>query len=344
MARKEFLITNSFCKVFFIIPILLDILIVPVILTAQLKPLDINLENYEYPFPVKFINLDIQQQQLRMAYMDVEPATSNGKTVLLLHGKNFNGAYWRETADALVKNGYRVIIPDQIGFGKSSKPASFQYSFQQLATNTKKLLDGLGITKIAVLGHSMGGMLAIRFTLMYPGTVSKLVLEDPIGLEDYKIKVPYQPIDSLYQKELKQNYESLKKYQLSSYYHNEWKPAYDEWLNLLAGWTLNKDYPVIAWNNALTSDMIITQPVVYELPNIKSPALLIIGQADRTAIGKDLVPKEVQETMGNYPLLGVQAKAKIPNSELVKIEGTGHLPHIESFDKFINPLIDFLKK
>jgi pimeloyl-ACP methyl ester carboxylesterase len=311
---------------------------------AQLKPLDINLENYNYPFPVKFIHLEIQKEKYKMAYMDVSPEKPDGKAILLLHGKNFNGAYWRQTAQELLKNGYRVIMPDQLGFGKSSKPQEIQYSFQQLAENTKNLLDSLGIRKIAVLGHSMGGMLAVRFTLMYPETVTKLILEDPIGLEDYKLKVPYQSVDDWYKKELKQDYESMKKYQVSSYYNNEWKPAYEEWLNISAGWTLNKDYPLIAWNSALTYDMIMTQPVVYELDRIKAPTLLIIGLNDKTALGKDLVSKEVQETMGNYPQLGRQTKVKISGSELVELEDTGHLPHIQSFDKFIKPLLDFLGK
>lgn len=81
-------------------------------------------------------------------------------------------------------------MPDQVGFGNSSKPEHFQYSFQQLALLTKKLVDTLGIQEINVLGHSMGGMLAVRFTLMYPDVVSKFILKDPIGLEDYKVKVP----------------------------------------------------------------------------------------------------------------------------------------------------------
>jgi len=46
-----------------------------------------------------------------------------------LHGKNFSGAYWQDTMTALLAEGYRVVAPDQIGFGKSSKPAHFQYSF-----------------------------------------------------------------------------------------------------------------------------------------------------------------------------------------------------------------------
>ena len=322
--------------------IALLLLLLPLFSQAQVKPMDIDLKGLEYPFPVKYIRLDIQKQQYQMAFMDLEPAKSNGKAIVLFYGKNFSGVYWKQTAEALLEAGYRVVMPDQIGFGKSSKPQWFQYSIQQLATNTKILLDTLGIEKVVVLGHSMGGMVAVRFTLMFPETVSKLVLENPIGLEDYKMKVPYQTIDDLYQKELKQTAASIKKYQLSSYYDNKWKPEYDEWLNLTAGWTLSKDYPLIAWNNALTTDMIITQPVVYELPNIEVPTLLIIGQRDRTALGKDLVSPEIKETMGFYPDLGKQTKAKIQDSELIELEGIGHLPHIESFDRFIKPLLAFL--
>ena len=65
----------------------------------QVKPLDIELENYAYPYPVSYIGFQHQGEALRMAYMDVKPSQSNGKTVLLLHGKNFNGAYWQQTAD-----------------------------------------------------------------------------------------------------------------------------------------------------------------------------------------------------------------------------------------------------
>lgn len=310
----------------------------------QLKWLDINLSNYEYPYPVQFITLNIQQQELQMEYMDVKSDNYNGKNIVLLHGKNFNGAYWKTTIEALTKKGYRVIVPDQIGFGKSSKPDNFQYTFQQLAQNTKQILDSLGIDKTAVLGHSMGGMVATRFALMYPEVTEKLILENPIGLEDWKLKVPYQNVDWWYQNELTQSYEKIKKYQLESYYDGKWKPDYDQWVNLLAGWTLNSDFKKIAWNSALTYDMIFTQPVVYEFENIKVPTLLIIGTRDRTALGKPLVTEEVRKTMGLYAVLGKETQERIPNSKLVEISNIGHMPHIESFDKFIQPLADFLEK
>ena len=310
----------------------------------KLQWLDLNLTNYDYPYPVHYITLNVQQQELKMEYMDVKPENFNGKSVLLLHGKNFNGAYWKTTIDALTKKGFRVVVPDQIGFGKSDKPDNFQYTFQQLAENTKQILDTLGIKKIAVLGHSMGGMVATRFALMYPEVTEKLILENPIGLEDWKLKVPYKSVDWWYKNELTQSYDRIKKYQLDSYYDGKWKPEYDEWVNLLAGWTLNSDFDKIAWNAALTYDMIFTQPVVYEFQNIKAPTLLIIGTRDRTALGKPLVSTEVQATMGLYANLGKETQKKIPNAKLVEIPNIGHMPHIESFDKFITPLIDFLQK
>jgi Predicted hydrolases or acyltransferases (alpha/beta hydrolase superfamily) len=310
----------------------------------QLQNLDINLSSVKYPFDVHFLKLNVQNQILQMAYMDVHPEKPNNKSVLLLHGKNFNGAYWATTIKALTNKGFRVVVPDQIGFGKSSKPQSFQYSFQQLALNTKILLDSLHIDKIAVLGHSMGGMLATRFTLMFPEKTEKLILENPIGLEDYKQLVPYKPVDFWYKNELAQDYEKIKQYQLVFYYNKQWKPEYDQWVNLLAGWTINKDYPLIAWNAALTFDMIFTQPVVQEFPNIKKPTLLIIGTRDRTALGKALADPEVQKTMGLYNELGRKTQQKIPESKLVEIENVGHLPHIEAFDRFITPLLQFLSE
>ena len=263
--------------------------------------------------------------------------------MLLLHGKNFCGAYWGKTARDLASAGYRVVIPDQVGFGSSSKPAHLQYSFQLLADNTRQLLDTLQLDTVAVLGHSMGGMLASRFTLMFPRRVSRLILEDPIGLEDWKLKVPYSTVDQWYQSELHMTYQKLKQYEQNSYYHGEWKSAYDSSLNLAAVWLSDPDYPRMAWNSALLYDMIFTQPVLYEFPHIRVPALVMVGTLDRTALGKDKVPDGVARTMGNYPELGRRTRDAIPGSRLVEIPGVGHIPHVEAYDLFLPPVLAFLK-
>lgn len=310
----------------------------------NIQLLDLQLANYDYGYPSTTLVIESQNQKLEMSYMYVKPQSFNGKTIMLLHGKNFNGAYWKTTIDALTKKGFAVLVPDQIGFGKSTKPLNFQYTFQELAKNTKLILEKEKIDKLSVLGHSMGGMLAARFALMYPDVVEKLILANPIGLEDWKVKVPYKPIHFWYEYELKANFESLKKYQQINYYDNQWQPEYDEWVNILAGWTLNSQYPIIAYNNALTFEMIFTQPVVYEFPNINTKTLLIIGTRDRTAMASFLATPEVAKTMGRYDILGKMTQKAIPNSELVELDGVGHLPHIEAFERFIHPLIHFLER
>lgn len=306
------------------------------------QPLGLALEGYEYPHPVHYLDLEIQRQTLTMAYMDVQPASPNGRTVMLLHGKNFFGAYWATTIEALTSAGFRVVVPDQIGFGKSSKPDNLHYTFHLLAQNTKAVLDHIGVDKTAVLGHSMGGMLATRFALMYPETTDSLLLVNPIGLEDWKLKVPYQPVEWWYERELNKTLEGLREYQRQNYYHGTWQESYDLWPELLYRWTLSPDFRRLAWNNALTYDMVFTQPVVYEFPKIQAPTLLLIGQLDRTALGKGLVSKEVAATMGLYPELGRKTAEAIPDAELVELDGVGHAPHLEAFDRFRDALLDFL--
>lgn len=302
------------------------------------------LEGFDYPYPVRQYSLDSQGQKLRMAYMDIAPSAPNGRTIVLLHGKNFCGATWEGEIAALSKAGYRVIAPDQIGFCKSSKPEHYQYSFQQLAANTKGLLESLKAEKVTVLGHSTGGMLAVRFGLMYPEATEQLVLVNPIGLEDWKVKgVPYQSIDKWYERELKATAESMRKYQQATYYAGAWKPEYDRWVLMLAGLFNGEGRKLVAWNSALQYDMIYTQPVLYEFGALKMPVALIIGEKDNTAIGKDLVPPEIREKLGNYPALAEEAAAAIPKATLVTFPNLGHAPQIQSPAEFQQALLDSLK-
>ncbi len=219
------------------------------------------------------------------------------------------------------------MVPDQIGFGRSSKP-DIHYSFHLLAANTKQLLDHLDIKKAAVLGHSMGGMLATRFALMYPETVTHLILEDPIGLEDYRVFVPYAPLEALYAAEMKASEESIRKYHRT--YYVEWKPEYDDYVKLAARQRLSGEYPRLALASALTYLMIYEQPVCYEFPHVKAKTLLIIGQADRTVVGKARVPKELLPQLGQYPALGQKTAKLIPHATLVEIPQVGHVPHFEA--------------
>ncbi|NTE04898.1 alpha/beta hydrolase [Agrobacterium tumefaciens] len=296
--------------------------------------LSITLESVKYPYAVKFFPIHTEGQDIKMAYMDVSPTgAANGKTAILFHGKNFGGYYWGNVIKALTTIGYRVIVPDQIGFGKSSKPF-IHYSFHQMATWNKKLLDTLGIQKTIVLGHSMGGMLATRFALMFPEKTEKLLLENPIGLEDYKTFVPYVNTEQQYQTELKTTAESVRKYYQGSYF-TYWKPEYEYLVSIAGGVTFSADYPRWAKVAAMTFTMIYEQPVVYEFQNIKVPTVLFIGKEDKTIVGKGLLTPYQQAIHGQYRLLGKQTAAKIPGAKIVEFEACGHIPHIEIPTEFL---------
>ena len=303
------------------------------------------LEGFEYPYPIKEYTFISQKQKISMNYMDVKPQTqSNGEVIVLLHGKNFCGATWEETIHTLTHNGYRVIAPDQVGFCKSSKPKGYQFSLSGLADNTFKLLQNEGIQKATIVGHSMGGMIATRFALMYPEVTEKLILVNLIGLEDWQAKgVPYANIETLYKGEINKSYEGIKAYQSKYYYNNEWKPKYDKWVEMLYGMYLGAGKDIVAYNQAQTSEMIFTQPIAHEFKNLKVPTVLMLGQLDRTAPGANRANKKLAHELGNYPALGKQIANEIPNSILIEYENLGHSPQVQAPEIFHKSLLNSLK-
>ncbi len=313
---------------------------------ADAAPYGPELEGFAYPFPLQRFAFESQGLALQMAYMDVAPTgTANGRVAVLMHGKNFCGATWEATIAVLSKAGFRVVVPDQVGWCASTKPARYQYSFQQLATNTKALLDRLGVAQAIVVGHSTGGMLATRYALMYPEAVERLVMVNPIGLEDWKaLGVPSRSVDQWYARELKLSADSVRSYEKATYYVGQWKPEYERWVDMLAGLNAGPGHAVVAWNSALIYDMIFTQPVVYEFPLLTMPVTLMIGTKDTTAIGSDVAPADVKARVGHYDVLGKTVIRTIPHGTLVEFEGLGHAPQIQDPDRFHRALLDALAR
>ena len=315
-------------------------------LAAQAPVYGPELQGFDYPYPLQHFSFVSQGQALQMGYMDVPPQSpANGRSLVLMHGKNFCGATWEGSIKALSAAGYRVIVPDQIGFCTSSKPEHYQYSFQQLAQNTHQLLAKLGVNQASLLGHSTGGMLATRYALQYPDQVRQLALVNPIGLEDWKaLGVPWRSVDQWYQRELKQTAEGIRRYEQQTYYAGRWKAEYQRWVDMLAGLNQGPGKRLVAWNSALIYDMIFNQPVYYEFQDLKMPTLLLIGTADTTAIGSDIAPPEVKARIGHYQDLGRKVAQRIPHSTLVQFPGLGHAPQMEQPEPFHQALLGWLKQ
>ncbi len=307
---------------------------------AQTVPLGANLERFSYPAPVRWYEASSQGQPVRMAYLDMAPtARANGKTVVLLHGKNFCAATWEEAARGLTSAGFRVVAPDQVGFCKSSKPPGYQYSFHLMAELTRGLLDRAGVGKIILVGHSTGGILATRFALLHPDRVSRLVLVNPLGLKDTLAEgVPYTDLGKLRAEEAKTDAASIKSYQIRNYYHGEWRPAYDRWVAMLAGQYASSDGAVVRDAQARLSDMIQTQPVAAELPRLTMPTTLIIGERDLTAFRASSALPERRLHIRTVPQAAEDAVKRIPNARLIRFDDLGHAPQVEAPARFLDSL------
>ena len=206
-----------------------------------------DIPEFEYPFAVKEYSFNSQGERVQMSYMDVAPTHSPKDVIVLLHGKNFSGFYFKTLINYFRDQGLRVIVPDQIGFGKSSKPQNYQYSFHALGENTLGLLKSLNVDKFLLLGHSMGGMLATRISLMAPERVSKLMLVNPIGLEDWKTMLPYRAIGEWYERDLAASVDKMRAYQQKSYYDGVWKPEYEEILAVNKGLLQGPDWHCLSY-------------------------------------------------------------------------------------------------
>jgi pimeloyl-ACP methyl ester carboxylesterase len=301
------------------------------------------LDGFEYPFTVSTFKFNSQNQDLKMRYMDIGDKNAQN-VIVLLHGKNFAGYYWQRVASDLLKKKYRVIMPDQIGFGKSSKPDYYQYSFGQLALNTKLLMDSLNVEKFDVVGHSMGGMLAVTFAANYNESVNKLILVNPIGLEDYSQYVQFKDVNFFYKNELNTTLEKAIGYQKKNYYDGKWSKEYEALLMPLKGMLAGKDWKTVAWNNALTYGPIFSENVVDRFSQIKNETFLIIGTRDTTGPGRGWLKAGVNRKLGEYNKLGKNANKLIKGSTLFELPGLGHMPQFEDYSTFIKAFDKALEK
>jgi pimeloyl-ACP methyl ester carboxylesterase len=310
---------------------------------ALREPYGIGLEGFVYPYPVNLLALVNDGEPVRMAYMDVAPAQPNGRAVVLLHGRNFPSSYWAPVIKTLNEAGYRVVVPDQIGFGKSSKPSA-DLHFDTLARNTIALLDHLQIARADIVAHSLGGMLGVRIARAYPDRVAHLLLAAPIGLEDYRLYVPPTPTEKILENEDKLTADGYRK-QLEVNYSlklppDQVTPFIDARFNIKG----SAEYP--RWLRAFvnSAQMIYREPVVHEIPRIAEPTLFIMGADDHNAPGRPNAPEALRPKMGQNAELAQALAAKMPDARAEVIPNAGHLVFLDAPEKFNALMLGFLAK
>lgn len=295
---------------------------------ADWGPTAIDYSNVPYPHPVHFLDVRLGGEDYRMAYMDVAPVGEpNGRTVVLFHGMNFFAAAFEPTIDALTRAGFRAIAIDRLGYGRSSKP-DIHYNLHMPARHTKQLLDHLGIERAAIVGHSMGGMVATRFASTYPERTTHVVMVNQIGLTDNRPGNEWTDPEEAYRSALSTTYRSTLAGHVR-YYPRGWKPEYLHWVKVQYGLTLSGDWPRMARVRAAQRMIVFEDPVVHEWQHIETKALVIGGEEDRL--------------VDDYPALARNVAETLKNAELVLFPGVGHAPAFDNPDAFHAELIRFLR-
>lgn len=303
----------------------------------NIAPGSITSEDVPYPYAVSYLPLTLYGQDVRMAFMDVPPARqANGHTVVLLHGNNFAGFYFGGPIDVLRNEGFRVVVPDQIGYGRSSKPI-IPYNFTDMARNTRLLLESLKIERAMIVGHSMGGMTATRFATQYPAMTERLVLYNPIGLVDQRFSQPWEGADEVYRRTLASTYQSIRTFLMRYVAHNPaaWTPEFERYARVRYAWTLSADWPRMAMVQALHNQAIYADAVVNDWEHITAPTL-VFGGAEDVLPGSAAVFRQRMQFVAE----------RIPGGRgrLHLIPGVGHVPHLEAPEKTYPPLLAFLKE
>ena len=314
----------------------------PSVSEAQEAPLGIGIEGFAYPYLVRFLEVSRDGERQRLAYMDVVPTgTANGRTVLLLHGRNFPSSYWQPVIAALTGAGYRVVATDQLGFGKSSKPVG-PFSFDVMAADTVALLDVLGLARVDVVAHSMGGMLAVRLARNAPSRINSLVLEAPIGLEDYRFFVPPVSNETLLRIETDVTADVYRRQLMTNYALSLPPSAIEPFVQIRERVKGSGEYPRWVQSFVNSYQIIWGQPVVHEIPLVTHPTLFVMGENDRNAPGRPFAPAELRSKMGENAAHARALAARMPDGRAEVLPGIGHLVHMEATDTFNGLTLDFL--
>jgi epoxide hydrolase 4 len=124
--------------------------------------------------------IEIEEHRIRGRGIDLHVVTAgpaSGRPIILLHGFPDFWYGWRHQIDALAARGFRLIMPDQRGYGGSDKPAAVgAYDISQLSGDVLALMDELDLPRASLVGHDFGGGVAWWIAANHPGRVERLVV------------------------------------------------------------------------------------------------------------------------------------------------------------------------
>lgn len=283
-------------------------------------------DDLQYPYPVKKADLDDGKQ---IAYMD----EGEGEVLLFIHGLGSYAPAWKENILTLSQS-YRCIAIDLPGYGKSSK-GKYEAKMSSYADIVKAFVQKMNLSKVNLVGHSMGGQIAIMVSLAYPDIVDRLILVAPAGFETFSPGQKEWFRDVLTPTAVKLTSADNIKANIGWNFHDIPKSAYFMITDRIAMKSA-KDFDAYCYIIPQCVKGMVDEPVFDYLENVTQPTLVIFGKSDNLIPNRYLNPGHTED----YALLGAN---KIPNSQLEMIDNAGHFVHFEKAAEVNSFILQFLK-
>ncbi|MGQ9642425.1 MAG: alpha/beta fold hydrolase [Ignavibacterium sp.] len=254
-------------------------------------------------------------------------------TLVFIHGLASNAGFWRYNIPELSKH-FRVVAVDLPGYGKSQK-GDYSYSLSFYAETIKNLIDELQLKNVVIVGHSMGGQIAIIFALNYPGKLSKLILAAPAGFEEFQRGEGDWLRSVITMSGVKATTEEGIRRNLSNNFYN-WSDKWEWMVEERVRMRKAKDFDEFAYTVDRCVDAMLDEPTFDKLSRITTPTLIIHGKYDGLIPNPYLHPGFPSDVFA-------KGERDIPNAKRVEIDCAGHMIQIEKSEEFNNAVINFLK-
>jgi pimeloyl-ACP methyl ester carboxylesterase len=262
----------------------------------------------------------------------VELNPEGARTIVFLHGLGSSLKFWRYQLDAFAKAGFHVIAFDQLGFGKSDKPAEFPYTSESMAEVVDEVLASLGVERAVLVGHSMGGQVALATALRFPARVEALVLTAPAGFESIskREKRWFEQVFSTAFVKGAGEYQIWGSVRVANF--ARWRDDLEWLIEERVRLAKSPEFDAYAYAQVRSVDGLAHNEVVREnLEKISVPTLIIFGEEDRLIPNPYLHGGRVRSVM-QY------GASKLKNARLEGLSGCGHSVQMDCPNEY-NPIV-----
>ena len=270
----------------------------------------------------------------RLAYVELNP--EGARTVIFLHGLGSYLKFWRYQLDEFAGKGYRVLALDMLGYGKSDKPASFPYTMEAMADVVRAFAHRVEADKPILVGHSMGGQVALSFAIRYPDELAALVLTSPAGFEEFgdKEKRWLEKVFTVNLVAGANEYEIWGNIRYNNFYR--WRPELEWLVEERVRTTKDPTFRSYAYANVKSVRGLAANDFVRQnLEKIRVPAVIVHGDKDR------LIPNPFLHG-GTTKGVMEYGHAHIHGSKLVTLEGCGHTVQMDCAEEYNHAVLAFL--